>query len=622
MPTTTPGLTQDERALLSDVSLQEPWSLVECFAQMRRETPAEMNHGGEEIAARLARLGIPCTMLEPTLFLSTPKPSHLEVGGQTFEARPPSFAPSVPDGVAARVVIAKGASRLIDGYAPATANLFDPDLSGSDLIDTDRIGADPIGANPTSANRIGANRIRDEFSPIEGVGDVAGCIVAYFGTLNGERIAHFEKLGAAAVVAINPGENPHWGGGCAFWGTPDTDDLPAKLGIPAIAVNRHAAEPLLAAAETGEPARVHTALDEGWYQCKLPVVEIRGTEQPEQFVLLHGHYDSWDVGVGDNATGNAAMLEIARVLWQHRGKLKRSVRLAWWPGHSTGRFAGSTWYADKFAIDLVRNCVAQINCDSPGCRWATSYEIIPWMAENAAFVADAVRDAVGKPASGRRPPAANDYSFTNLGITGYLSSSSRIPAAEVAARGYYYVMGNGGNIEWHTRFDQLEIADRDILHDDIKVYLLAVWRNANAVLLPYDWGALVTEFADTVRGYQRAAGDRFDLTPAQEAVAALADSVGRFERAVRAGSIPPAEANATSLRLSRHLVPLNYVKGTRFRRDLATPQSPLPWLAIAEELDRYPPTAIGFALTQLQRGCNHVVGGLLDAREMVDAALV
>jgi len=586
MTTARPALTAEEHALLSDVSLAEPWSLVECFARLRRETPAEMNRGGEEIAVRLARLGIPCTMHEPTLFLSTPKASHLEVGGLTFDARPPSFAPSVPDGVRAQVVVVQGAVKLIEGYTPSTANLFG-----------------------------------EGFSPIDGIGNVAGRIVAYFGTLNGDRIAQFERLGAAAVVAINPGENPHWGGGCAFWGTPDTDDLPAKLGIPAIAVNRHAGEPLLEAANTGATALVVTALDEGWFQCKLPVVEIRGTEQSEQFVLLHGHYDSWDVGVGDNATGNAAMLEIARVLWRHRGKLKRSVRLAWWPGHSTGRFAGSTWYADKFAIDLIRHCVAQINCDSPGCRWATSYEIIPWMAENAGFVADVVRDALGKPASGRRPPPANDYSFTNLGITGYLSSSSRIPAAEVAARGYYYVMGNGGNIEWHTKFDQLEIADRDILIDDIKLYLLAVWRNANAVLLPYDWGALVAEFADTLRGYQRAAGSRFDLTPAQDAVAALADSVAWFERAVRAGSIPPAEANRTSLLLSRHLVPLNYVKGTRFRRDLATPPSPLPWLAIAEELDRYPPAAIGFALTQLQRGCNHVVGALMDAREMLDAAL-
>ena len=183
-------------------------------------------------------------------------------------------------------------------------------------------------------------------------------------------------------------------------------------------------------------------------------------------------------------------------------------------------------------------------------------------------------------------------------------------------------MGNGGNIEWHTVFDQLDIADRDILLDDIRIYLLAVWRNANAVLLPYDWGALIAEFAGTVRSYQRAAGNRFDLGPAQQAVAALGDSVARFERAVRAGEHPTGRRKPHAVAGCRAtLVPLNYVKGTRFRRDLATPPSPLPWLAIAEELDRYPPSTLGFALNQLQRGCNHVVGGLMDACEVVDVAL-
>ena len=29
-----------------------------------------------------------------------------------------------------------------------------------------------------------------------------------------------------------------------------------------------------------------------------------------------------------------------------------SQKIAWWPGHSTGRYAGSTWFADAFALDL------------------------------------------------------------------------------------------------------------------------------------------------------------------------------------------------------------------------------------------------------------------------------
>ena len=64
---------------------------------------------------------------------------------------------------------------------------------------------------------------------------------------------------------------------------------------------------------------------------------------------------------------------------------RRSVRIAWWPGHSTGRYAGSTWFADKFAIDLDENCVLQVNCDSPGCRWATLYKDISWMSESESY---------------------------------------------------------------------------------------------------------------------------------------------------------------------------------------------------------------------------------------------
>ena len=40
-------------------------------------------------------------------------------------------------------------------------------------------------------------------------------------------------------------------------------------------------------------------------RCLLPVVEIRGQHDPDEFLLVHGHYDSWYVGIGDNATGDA-----------------------------------------------------------------------------------------------------------------------------------------------------------------------------------------------------------------------------------------------------------------------------------------------------------------------------
>src|SRR5699024_4448343 len=105
---------------------------------------------------------------------------------------------------------------------------------------------------------------------------------------------------------------------------------------------------------------VTTHLDTGWR--KIPVLEatIEGSKVPEEFVLLHGHLDSWHEGVGDNATGDATMLELARVFWENRENLDRTLKIAWWSGHSHGRYAGSTWYADEFGIDLAKNCVAQV----------------------------------------------------------------------------------------------------------------------------------------------------------------------------------------------------------------------------------------------------------------------
>ena len=221
---------------------------------------------------------------------------------------------------------------------------------------------------------------------------------------------------------------------------------------------------------------------------KIPVVSIPGAEDPDTYVLVHGHLDSWEVGVGDNATGDATLLELARVFWAHRAGLKRGVKIAWWPGHSTGRYAGSTWFTDAFAQDLDRNCLAQINCDSPGCRWATSYHETRAFTESAGIATAAIRDVVPDAVvATMRPPQAGDYSFNNIGLPSLFMLSSTMPEAVRHEKNYYDVSGCGANIAWHTENDTLEIADPARLLIDMKIYLLSALRIANAEVLPFDW---------------------------------------------------------------------------------------------------------------------------------------
>jgi N-acetylated-alpha-linked acidic dipeptidase len=347
------------------------------------------------------------------------------------------------------------------------------------------------------------------------------------------------------------------------------------------------------------------------------VVHIDGATEPDRFVFLHGHYDSWQVGVGDNGTGNACMLEVARVLWQRRSSLRRSVRLAWWPAHSTGRYGGSTWYLDAHAVDFAKRCVIQMNCDSPGCRWATDYSAITMMPETVAAVTALVERATGQTPKPKRPNRSSDYTFYNVGISGAFMASSMMPATEVEKRGWHRVGGCGGNIAWHTEDDTMEIADKDVLAKDIALYLEAVLTFANAEVLPFDFHATVKELAKAVDGYVKAASGRLDLSPVSRSLNELAGKIETFQKSVDQGKIAPRVANETMRELSRALVPLNYARGGPYEQDPAVTLPPVPLLSIAGDLDAYDKDTVGFALATLLRGRN----AALDAIDRADAAV-
>jgi len=567
-------------SMLEAVSAELPWDLVLTYARKPRWKPADVTASAREITDRLEARGVPVAVHEPSLYLSIPFSAEVESDGGTFRAKPPAYSTDRRDGLEAELV-----------YVPARisnsiSNLFDKNQDES-----------------LSA----AERLR-------------GKIVISEGFSFPHKVMEFEQKGALGVIAVNPGANAHWGICTSIWGTPDLDDLPRKPGIPVCAVNNPDGQKLIAIAEAGGRVRIRTEMEEGWYRQPLPVVEIKGREEPEKFVLLHGHYDSWDVGVGDNATGDATLLEIARVLWAHRNQLRRSVRIAWWPGHSTGRYAGSTWFADRFALDLDENCVAQVNCDSPGCRWATVFKDISWMSETEAYCKDVIREVTGQDGHGERPHRAGDYAFNNIGLSSFFMLSSTMPDDLRAEKGYYAVGGCGGNIVWHTEDDQLEIADRDHLVRDIKVYLAAVLGVANAEVLPFDWRATVAEFKETLASYQDAAGDRFDLSASHAAIDDLGHALADFYDDVRQGRTAPAVANTVIMRLARILVPINFTREARFRHDPALPVPPLPTLACAKELASFDDQPPRFAQTQLTRGQNRLVAALREARRLAEGA--
>ena len=578
-------LSAEQSAALADASLEHPWALVERFTTLKREHPDDVATAAAEIVGRLEALGVPVEVHRPTLFLSLPGEASVQAGPQRFRAKPMAMSVAHPEGLEAPLVYVPAR------YARNADEMFTKGFVGDAEV------------------------------------DVRGCIVVSEGFDMPGKVAHVEQRGALGLIAVNPGANAHWGICTTIWGTPDLRDLPRKPRIAVVAVNNPDGQALIAHAQAGGRVTLASRVTEGWWESPIPVVTIPGTDEPEAFVLLHGHYDSWDYGIGDNAVGDATLLEVARVLWQHRAALKRSVRIAWWPGHSTGRYAGSTWFADAFALDLYEHCVAQVNCDSPGCRWATEYQDISWMEETEAFCQGIIRDVTGQPSRGERPHQAGDYSFNNIGISSFFMLLSTMKDEHREALGYYAVGGCGANIAWHTEDDLLPIADRDILLKDIRIYLAAVMGVANATIAPFNFRATLAGFARTLDTYQAAIGARFDFAPARAAIAELdaaLDAFGRHACALAAGAVGDTavrRANRAIRRLARLLVPVNYTRGPAFFHDPAETTPALPDLAPALAAAELPADQLGFLCTHLLRGQNRLVAALRDARHALHEAM-
>src|SRR5690606_20679270 len=149
---------------------------------------------------------------------------------------------------------------------------------------------------------------------------------------------------------------------------PDRIDLLPTVAM--VSIDRASGERLRKLiAERPTRAQVATSVDTAWRPIPVLLCDVR-LDLPE-YVLFSGHVDSWHYGAMDNASANATMMETARILADHADELKRGVRFAFWSGHSHARYAGSTWFADRYWFDLHQRCIAHVNVDSTGAIGAT-----------------------------------------------------------------------------------------------------------------------------------------------------------------------------------------------------------------------------------------------------------
>jgi len=558
--------------VLDQVRPDEMWRLTEVFSELDRTSSTE----GERLAAdyleqQLEALGVPHHRYEFDSFLSIPISASLAV--------------TVPESF--------DVSALVPAFSTSTA--------------PGGLAGEMVYVGPTDSEIV---TTRDEdFAGI----DLEGRIALLRGYPSPELIYQSERAGAVGAVCIAPSPRLVNMIVSSVWGHPTREDTERLPKIPIVSITETDGRRL---EELARQARIQVQLeaktDTGWKKIPLVIVEVPGAVEPEKFVLIANHIDSWHEGVTDTATGNASLLELARVLNENQGGLRRSVRIAWWPGHSTGRYSGSTWYADNFYEDLYKNAVAYMAIDSPGVRSATELEP-EGMWELKGFLESVMRERTDFRGEINRSYRYNDEAMWGIGVpslTVYpaipLDSQDRAKDAGGSAYGYW----------WHTIEDSLDKADRDLLLRDTKIFLAMLWPLATQEVLPYDFEPVVVQMEAQIGEYARAAGESWDFGPLLESVEGFSAAAQQLKaRSSSAQGDAVAAANEDSMAVSRAINPVLFTIAGPFHHDPARQFPLFPGLGASAELADLEPTSeeAGFIKTELLRETNRIERALARA---------
>jgi len=316
-----------------------------------------------------------------------------------------------------------------------------------------------MGREKVSGKIVLFNEVFDKRKSAAGLAFVAyGEAVRYRGA--GPKVAAEQGAVAALVRSVGDADFrlPHTG-----WSAP--------AGIPAGAVAAEDADLIAHLAAEGK-VRMHLTLtpeklpDETGYNV---IGDLKGSEHPEQIVVVSGHLDSWDLGTGaiDDGAGVAVAMEAAEILQKLRLRPKRTLRVIAWMDEESGG-AGSQKYGKDHAAEFPDH-VGAIESDA-GAAHPLGFDIK--MSAQAAELLHPVLDVLQSFGATAMQPSSYPPGADIAGM-----STAGVPALGLMQDGRTYFHYH------HTAADTLDKVDPDELQENaaamaVMGYALASMKDA------------------------------------------------------------------------------------------------------------------------------------------------
>src|SRR6476660_3062070 len=124
------------------------------------------------------------------------------------------------------------------------------------------------------------------------------------------------------------------------------------------------------------------------------IADIKGSEHPEQVVIVSGHLDSWDLGTGaiDDGAGVAVSMEAANLIQKLRLKPKRTIRVIAWMNEENGE-AGSKQYAKDHEKEISNHFAAMETDGGAGHPIGVNIKASPEVKKMFAPVANILQES-------------------------------------------------------------------------------------------------------------------------------------------------------------------------------------------------------------------------------------
>jgi len=444
------------------------------------------------------------------------------------------------------------------------------------------------------------------------------------------RIA--QEHGALGQIMISWGLEERrvmsYGTAKSIWGNPTLDDVGRILRIPAVGITKADGTYLKKLLEQYGSVRVwlRTTVWRGYLPIHDVVAFIPGSKE-RRFVVVHGHFDCWGPGATDNATSNAAMLELARVFNKFRHELRRGLKFAWWSGHETGIMAGSTWYVDEFWDELNKYCIGWLNLDSIGMKGTDKFFVMSTEEIQDSIVETIKEVDKTEPQDVHRIIKVGDQSVLGLGIPS-MSVKTAFPREVIIKEvGRYTPIYLGW--WYHSWEDTIDKVDLEALKRAVNVYAAYIYKLLNSPVLPYKHSKSTGLILETLEKLNEDAKRVISLERCISLARELHGKVLKLEEVIPSiqDDKKVEELNETLIKLSRYLIPLLYTYDAgKYGQDpygLSYLNYPIPLLYPIKELVKLPKGDERFVMlkTKLLRSRNKICDMLESALEIIESYL-